>query len=91
LIIVHVDDKRVSASPDVLKTIHFALFELFRITTGDSSRFLSMDVTHDRDNGILRMGMQTYIQSTMDRFADFDTPIGIPYREIVGCLLWIVS
>jgi hypothetical protein len=90
LIIVHVDDMRVSASPDVLTTLHFALFERFRITTGDGSRFLGMDVTYDRDAGILRMGMQTYIQSTLDRFTAFDTSLGVPYREIVGCLLWIV-
>jgi hypothetical protein len=36
------------------------------------------------------MGMNTYIQSTMDRFTAFDTTRGCPYREIVGCLLWIV-
>jgi hypothetical protein len=27
---------------------------------------------------------------TLDRFANFDITRGIPYREIVGCLLWIV-
>jgi hypothetical protein len=26
----------------------------------------------------------------MDRFAAFDLTLGVPYREIVGCLLWIV-
>jgi hypothetical protein len=36
------------------------------------------------------MGMSTYIQSTMTRFSDFDLTSGCPYREIVGCLLWIV-
>jgi hypothetical protein len=36
------------------------------------------------------MSMQTYIQTTMDRFLAFDTSLGCPYREIVGCLLWIV-
>ena len=36
------------------------------------------------------MGMATYVQSTMDRFQDFDLTIGLPYRELVGCLLWIV-
>jgi hypothetical protein len=34
--------------------------------------------------------MDTYIQSTMDRFEHFDLTLGCPYREIVGCLLWIV-
>jgi hypothetical protein len=38
MIIVHVDNMRVSASLDVLTTIHFALFERFHITpTGDGS------------------------------------------------------
>jgi hypothetical protein len=87
LIIVHVDDMRVSASPDVLTTLHFALFERFTITTGDGSHFLGMDVTYDREVALLRMGMQTYIQSTLDRFAAFDTTHGLPYREIIDCLL----
>jgi hypothetical protein len=42
------------------------------------------------DAGILSLGMDTYIQSTMDRFTNFDITLGCPYREIVGCLLWIV-
>ncbi len=49
-----------------------------------------MDVSYDREQGLLKMGMQTYIQSTLDRFTNFDVSRGPPYREIVGCLLWIV-
>jgi hypothetical protein len=90
LIIVHVDDMRVAALPDVLQQIHDALYARFNITTSDGIRFLGMDVFHDRPNGRLTMGMKTYIQSTMDRFATFDVTRGCPYREIVGCLLWIV-
>jgi hypothetical protein len=26
----------------------------------------------------------------MDRFLNFDTSLGFPYRELVGCLLWVV-
>jgi hypothetical protein len=26
----------------------------------------------------------------MDRFTTFDTALGLPYRELVGCLLWVV-
>jgi hypothetical protein len=93
--IVHVDDMRVSASPNVLKTIHFALFEHFRITTGDGFRFLGMDVTYDREMGILKMGMHTYIQSTLDRFSAFDiTRIGdflIPRLSAVCYGLFYVS
>jgi hypothetical protein len=49
-----------------------------------------MDSRYDLDAGTLSLGMTTYIQATMDRFAIFDTTLGCPYREIVGCLLWIV-
>jgi hypothetical protein len=34
--------------------------------------------------------METYIKDTVERFHDFDLSHGIPYREIVGSLLWIV-
>ena len=36
------------------------------------------------------MHMATYIESTVQRFTDFDLTKGIPYRELVGSLLWIV-
>ena len=49
-----------------------------------------MDTHYDLSAGIMTMGMDTYIQSTMDRFLHFDLTLGFPYREIVGCLLWIV-
>jgi hypothetical protein len=87
LIIVHVDDMRCAALPDVLHTIHQALYERFQITTGDGSRFLGMDMTHDSKEGMLTMGMCTYIEATLERFTHFDVSLGCPYREIVGCLL----
>ncbi len=90
MVIVHVDDMRVSAAPDVLTVIHDALFARFKITTGDGTRFLGMDTNYDVSTGMLTMGMDTYIQSTMERFQHFDLSLGCPYREIVGCLLWIV-
>ncbi len=89
LLIVHVDDMRCAGTPEALQFVHEALFTRFKITTGDGSRFLGMDTHYDLSAGILTMGMDTYIQSTMDRFATFDPTLGIPYREIVGCLLWI--
>jgi hypothetical protein len=53
--------------------------------------FVSSEWTHyDLSAGLLTMGMDTYIKSTMDRFLNFDLTLGFPYREIVGCLLWIV-
>jgi hypothetical protein len=90
LIIVHVDDMRCSGSPDALLSIHAALFQRFKITTGDGSRFLGMDSNYNLDAGVLSLGMDTYIQTAMDRFASFDIRLGCPFREIVGCLLWIV-
>jgi hypothetical protein len=90
MVIVHVDDMRVSAAPDVLTVIHDAMFARFKITTGDGTRFLGMDTNYDVSTGVLTMGMDTYIQSTMERFQHFDLSLGCPYREIVGCLLWIV-
>jgi hypothetical protein len=90
IIILHVDDMRVAADPDTLKLIHDSLFEEFQITTSDTGRFLGMDVNYDLSAGILKMHMATYIDSTVQRFADFDLSKGIPYRELVGSLLWIV-
>jgi hypothetical protein len=90
LIIVHVDDMRCAGTPDAVIAIHAALLQRFNITTGDGTRFLGMDTRYDLTAGTLSMGMQTYIQSAMDRFDQFDLTLGYPYREIVGCLLWIV-
>ena len=33
--------------------------------------------------------METYIGSTYDRFMGFDITRGVPFRELVGCSLWI--
>jgi hypothetical protein len=90
LIILHVDDMRVAASPDVLQGIHDQLYEEFQITTSDCSRFLGMDTEYDLEKGVFKMHMATYIQSTLERFQEFDLSKGIPYRELVGSLLWIV-
>jgi hypothetical protein len=90
LLIVHVDDMRCAGTPEALQSIHDALLRRFQITTGDGTRFLGMDTTYDLPTGFLTMGMGTYIQATMERFLHFDLSLGVPYREIVGCLLWIV-
>jgi hypothetical protein len=49
-----------------------------------------MDIDHDLTKGILKMHMHTYIESTVERFKGFDLSKGVPYRELVGSLLWIV-
>ncbi len=90
LLIVHVDDMRCSGTPAALAFVHNALLHRFKITSGDGTRFLGMDTSYDLSTGVLTMGMAIYVQSTMDRFQDFDLTLGLPYREIVGCLLWIV-
>jgi hypothetical protein len=90
IIILHVDDMRVAALPEVLKDIHAQLFAEFQITTSDSGRFLGMDTEYDLAKGVFKMHMTTYIDSTVQRFENFDLSKGIPYRELVGSLLWIV-
>ena len=90
IIILHVDDMRVAGSEHVLTEIYKQLFKEFEITISDSGRFLGMDTDYNLVTGVLRMHMSTYIQSTVDRFAAFDVSKGIPFREIVGSLLWIV-
>ena len=89
LVILFCDDLRVAASASVLKVIHDALFAEFAITTSDGTRFLGMDTMYDVEKGYLKIHMETYINMTKERFFNFDTSRGIPYREIVGCLLWV--
>ena len=90
IIILHVDDMRLAACPDVLKSIHDQLFQEFQITTSDSGRFLGMDTEYNIKDGFFKMHMATYIDSTVQRFSNFDLSKGIPYRELVGSLMWIV-
>jgi hypothetical protein len=90
IIILHVDDMRVAATPDVLKDIHDKLFTEFQITTSDTGRFLGMDTAYDLKTGIMKMHMATYIEASVQRFRDFDVTNGAPFRELVGSLLWIV-
>jgi hypothetical protein len=90
IIILHVDDMRVAATPDVMEDLHGKLYAEFQITTSDSGRFLGMDTEYDLKTGVFKMHMATYIESTVQRFENFDLSKGIPYRELVGSLLWIV-
>jgi hypothetical protein len=89
LIILFVEDLRVAASPAVLATIHAALFDKFQITTSEGTRFLGMDTVYDLEKGYLKLHMETYIKSIHERFHSFDVSRGVPFREIVGCLLWV--
>jgi hypothetical protein len=69
--------------------IKAALYKEFQITTSDGTRFLGMDTYYNMEMGYLKLHMQTYIESTHERFKGFDLTRGVPFREIVGCLLWI--
>jgi hypothetical protein len=89
LIILFVDDLRVAASATTLVEIHAALFEKFQITTSDGTRFLGMDTIYDLKKGYLKLHMETYIVSIHERFHAFDLSSGVPFREIMGCLLWV--
>jgi hypothetical protein len=48
-----------------------------------------MDTVYQHDAGYLKLSMATYIDATVARFASFDLSCGVPFRDLVGCLLWI--
>jgi hypothetical protein len=56
----------------------------FQVTVADGTRFLGMDIAHDRSAGILTLHMGTYIKETVTRFETCDATVGYPFREIVG-------
>ncbi len=89
ILILFCDDLRIGASDPALTELHKAFFDKFGITTASGSRFLGMDTCYQREKGVLKLSMESYISNTMERFQGFDTSRGYPYREIVGCLLWI--
>jgi hypothetical protein len=89
IIILFCDDLRVAGLPSTVLEIKAALYKTFQITTSDGARFLGMDTHYDMDLGYLKLHMETYIVSTHERFTEFDVSRGVPFREIVGCLLWI--
>ncbi len=79
ILILYCDDLRIGATDPVLHGI----------TTASGNRFLGMDTCYQRENGMMKLSMESYISNTMERFRDFDVSQGYPYRELVGCLLWI--
>ena len=46
---------RLIGEPDVLKEIYTALYDEFKVTVADGSRFVGMDVVYDRPNGVLTL------------------------------------
>jgi hypothetical protein len=89
ILILFCDDLRIGASDSVLEDLRASFFRKFGITTASGERFLGMDTFYQRDRGVMKLSMESYVTNTMDRFKNFDTSQGYPYREIVGCLLWI--
>ena len=89
ILILYCDDLRIGASKVVLESLQAAFFEKFEITTAPGNRFLGMDSAYNRDEGYLKLSMTTYIESTVARFEQFDLSCGVPFRELVGSLLWI--
>jgi hypothetical protein len=89
ILILFCDDLRIGASDLVLQGLHKAFYDKFGITTASGDRFLGMDTFYDRPRGFLKISMASYIANTVERFESFDLSRGFPFREIVGCLLWI--
>jgi hypothetical protein len=89
LIILFVDDLRVAATSSVLREIHAALYKEYQITTSDGTRFLGMDTLYDLKKGYLKLHMETYIETIHQRFHGFDVTKGFPFREVVGCMMWV--
>ncbi len=73
----------------ILASLYASFYAKFGITTASRTRFLGMDMHYQLDKGILKMSMESYITTTMERFRNFDTESEYPYRKLVGCLLWI--
>jgi hypothetical protein len=89
VLILFCDDLRIGAKESILASLYASFYDKFGITTAPGTRFLGMDMHYESEKGILKMSMESYISTTMERFQNFDTKRGYPYRELVGCLLWI--
>jgi hypothetical protein len=89
ILILFCDDLRIGATDAVLTSLYRSFYEKFGITTAPGDRFLGMDTFYDRSLGIMKISMESYIANTVERFANFDLSRGLPFREVVGCLLWI--
>jgi hypothetical protein len=89
LLISYVDDFRIGGSETVVQAVYEAMFKEWGITSCDGTRFLGLDVAYDRQVGKLTFSMGTYIKQAIERFAMADLSKGLPYRNLVGCLMWI--
>ncbi len=62
LLISYVDEFRIGGSETVVQAVHEAMFKEWGITSYDGTRFLGLDVAHDRHAGKLTFSMGTYIK-----------------------------
>ncbi len=89
ILILYCDDLCIGASAPVLEALKASFFQKFAITTAPGDRVLGMDTVYNRDQGYLKLSMTSYIETTVARFGSFDLNCGVPFRELVGCLLWV--
>jgi hypothetical protein len=45
-----------------------------------------MDTHYQRDSGVLKLSMESYVTTTMERFRNFDVSRGYPYKEALKVL-----
>jgi hypothetical protein len=90
VVILHCDDFRFGGTPEILQVLFQQLFGEYKITIADGYRFLGMDVSYEVPAGILVFSMQTYIATTLGRFATYGCSAGVPFRQLVGSPLWVV-
>ena len=89
LLISYVDDFRIGGPDFAIQEVYDAMFKEWGITSCSGNRFLGLDVTYDRAEGRLVFSMQTYLRQTIERFDMADISKGLPYRNLVGCLMWL--
>jgi hypothetical protein len=79
ILVLFCDDFRIGASDPVLKELYSSFYDKFGITTAPGDCFLGMDTCYQRERGVLKLSMESYIATTMERFRDFDTRRGYPF------------
>ena len=72
----HVDDLKVSCKDrqEIQKVIeHFIdIYKEITVHEGDEHDYLGMIMTHDRDNGTVRINMEKYITGIINMFLDYE-------------------
>jgi hypothetical protein len=88
VLILYCDDLRIGASPSVLASLHSSLSDKFAVTTAPGNRVLGMDTTYDPILGVMKLSMTSYIDTTVERFKNFDLRHSrVPLSGISGMLI----